>query len=79
MLCAKSLYGSLKRRMSRLNESAMRNPSDIKALARLKTPGDQSQNTPATPLEDKIVALVKALAQQAAEEDHRAERERTNG
>lgn len=60
-----------------------RDPAESKALARLKTPAKESHNRGKTPpkdsLPEKIVALVKALARQAAEEDFRAERERENG
>lgn len=56
------------------------NPAENKALQRLKTQRKESHNRAQhnqtrTPLEDKIVALVKALARQAAEADVRAERE----
>ncbi|MCL4676983.1 MAG: hypothetical protein KJ017_00135 [Alphaproteobacteria bacterium] len=54
-------------------------PAETKALQRLKTRPKESHNRTGTPLEDKIVALVKALARQAAEADIRAERERENG
>ena len=56
-----------------------REAAENKALERLKTPPERSQNRTKTPLEEKLVALVKALARQAAERDHRAERERENG
>lgn len=52
-----------------------RNPAGNKALQRLKTQGKESHNRTGSPLEDKLVALVKALARQAAEADFRAERE----
>lgn len=55
------------------------NPAEYKALARLKTQAKESHNRAGPSLEDKIVALVKALARQAAEDDVRAERERENG
>ena len=48
-----------------------------KALRRLKTRTEESHNR--TKLEEKIVALVDALARQAAEDDFRLERERENG
>lgn len=51
------------------------NPAETKALQRLKTPPKESHNRTGTPLEEKLVALVKALARQAAEADFRAERE----
>lgn len=51
------------------------NPAENKALQRLKTPSKESHNRAGTPLEEKLVALVKALARQAAEDDFRAERE----
>jgi len=57
----------------------MRDPAENKALLRLKTPSERSHNRTRSPLEEKIVALVKALARQAAEDDYRAERERENG
>lgn len=57
----------------------MRDPAENKALERLKTPSERSHNRTRSPLEEKIVALVKALARQAAEDDYRAERERDNG
>lgn len=54
----------------------MRDPAENKALQRLKTPPKESHNRTGSPLlEDKIAALVKALARAAAEEDFRAERE----
>ncbi len=55
------------------------NPAETKALQRLKTRPKESHNQAGTPLEEKLVALVKALARQAAEADFRAERERENG
>jgi len=54
-------------------------PADDKALRRLKTPQEESHNRAGTPLEEKIIALVRALARAAAEADIRAERERENG
>lgn len=56
-----------------------RDPAERKALRRLKTPPKESHNRAGTKLEEKIVALVKALARQAAEADVRLERERENG
>jgi primosomal protein N'' len=56
-----------------------REPPENKALQRLKTPPERSHNRTTTKLEEKLVALVKALARQAAERDYRAERERENG
>lgn len=56
-----------------------REAAENKALERLKTPSERSHNRTRSPLEEKIVALVKALARQAAEGDFRAERERENG
>lgn len=60
-----------------------RDPAENKALQRLKTPSERSHNRTRSPpeasLREKIVALVKALARQAAEDDYRAERERENG
>ncbi|MGE0132385.1 MAG: hypothetical protein AB7U82_30250 [Blastocatellales bacterium] len=56
-----------------------REAAENKALERLKTPPERSHNRTRSPLEEKIVALVKALARQAAEDDYRAERERENG
>lgn len=60
-----------------------RDPAEHKALQRLKTHSEESHNYPRTPprdsLPEKIAALVRALARQAAEEDFRAERERENG
>ncbi|MBK6897601.1 MAG: hypothetical protein IPH06_13535 [Alphaproteobacteria bacterium] len=61
-----------------------RDPAERKALRRLKTQQEESHNRPQrkqtrTKLEVKIIALVKALARQAAEADVRAERERENG
>lgn len=74
------LYRSLKPRVSRSEESAlMREPAENRALPRLKTPRERSHNRTRSPVEEKIVALVKALARQAAERDYRAERERENG
>lgn len=55
------------------------NPAENKALQRLKTRTKESHNRTGSPLEEKLVALVKALARQAAEADFRAERERENG
>ena len=53
-----------------------RDPAEFKTLQRLKTPPKESHNRAGSPLlEDKIAALVKALARAAAEEDFRAERE----
>lgn len=57
----------------------MREPAENKALARLKTPPKESHNRAGTPLDEKLAALVKALARAAAEEDFRAEREQENG
>jgi len=57
----------------------MRDPAEIGRSQRLKTPSDRSHNRTNALLENKLVALVKALARQAAEEDFRAERERENG
>lgn len=51
------------------------NPPETEALQRLKTPPKESHNRTGTPLEEKLVALVKAVARAAAEEDFRAERE----
>lgn len=51
------------------------NPAETKARQRLKTQAKESHNRTGSPLEDKLVALVKALARQAAEADFRAERE----
>ena len=56
-----------------------RDPAENMALARLKTPSERSHNRTRSPLEEKIVALVKAIARQAAERDYRAEREQENG
>ncbi len=56
-----------------------REPAENNALERLKTRQKESQNRARTPLEEKIVALVKALARAAAERDFREERERENG
>jgi hypothetical protein len=61
-----------------------RDPAENKALRRLKTRQEESHNRPQckltrTKLEEKIIALVKALARQAAEADFRLERERENG
>ncbi|MBK6895817.1 MAG: hypothetical protein IPH06_04425 [Alphaproteobacteria bacterium] len=56
-----------------------RDPAERKALQRLKTRPKESHNRDGTKLEEKIVALVKALARQAAEADFRLERERENG
>lgn len=55
------------------------NPAENKALQRLKTQRKESHNRTGSPLDEKLVALVKALARQAAEADVRAERERENG
>lgn len=52
-----------------------RNPAENKALARLKTRTKESHNRTGTPLDERLVALVKALARAAAEDDFRAERE----
>lgn len=57
----------------------MREPAEIKALQGLKTRQKESQNRSGSSLEQKIVALVKALARAAAERDFREERERENG
>lgn len=61
----------------------MRHPPENKAFARLKTLHKESHNTqtpPSLSLEEKIAALVKALARQAAQDDHRAAREtKTDG
>lgn len=57
----------------------MREPAEIKALQGLKTRQKESQNRSGSSLEQKIVALVKALARAAAERDVLAERERENG
>lgn len=57
----------------------MREPAENKALQGLKTQQKESQNRSRSSLEEKIVALVKALARQAAEADFREERERENG
>lgn len=56
------------------------NPAENKALQRLKTQRKESHNRgqsipKLTPLDEKLVALVKALARQAAEADFGAERE----
>ncbi len=51
------------------------NPTETKALQRLKTQQKESHNRAGRPLEEKLVALVKALARSAAEADFRAERE----
>ncbi len=56
-----------------------RDPAERKALQRLKTQQEESHNRTETPLAEKIIALVKALARQAAEADFRLERERENG
>ena len=56
-----------------------RDPAERKALRRLKTQQKESHNRAETKLEEKIIALVKALARQAAEADVRLERERENG
>ncbi|MBK9584886.1 MAG: hypothetical protein IPO55_03090 [Alphaproteobacteria bacterium] len=61
-----------------------RDLAERKALRRLKTRQEESHNRPQcnqtrTKLEEKIVALVKALARAAAEADFRLERERENG
>ncbi|MBK9584838.1 MAG: hypothetical protein IPO55_02845 [Alphaproteobacteria bacterium] len=50
-----------------------------KPLRRLKTRTEESHNQAETKLQEKIIALVKALARQAAEADFRLERERENG
>lgn len=55
------------------------NPAETEALQRLKTQRKESHNRTGSPLDEKLVALVKALARQAAEADVRAERERENG
>lgn len=55
-----------------------RDPAERKALQRLKTQQEESHNragrSPENSLQDKLAALVKAIARQAAEDDFRAER-----
>lgn len=62
----------------------MRDPAGSPPPARLEPGSVRSHNrrTGAAPgplAEEKIVALVKALARNAAERDHRAQRQQTEG
>jgi len=56
-----------------------RDAAEFMRLRRLKTRAERSQNRERERGGDRLVALVKALARQAAEADLRAGRERENG